>query len=57
MPFVLVYRVAQAIWDIGYTEIDMSLTGEENVKSTRMQDHLGFVPYRRYRIYEKELSR
>jgi GNAT superfamily N-acetyltransferase len=52
---VLVYRVAQAIWEIGYTEIDMSLTGEENVKSTRLQDRLGFIPYRRYRIYEKEL--
>jgi len=41
---------------MGFKEIDMSLTGDENVKSARMQDHLGFVPYRRYGIYEKGLS-
>jgi GNAT superfamily N-acetyltransferase len=51
----LVYQIARAIWELGYREIDMSLTGEENIKSTRFQDHLGFIPYRRYRIYEKEL--
>ena len=53
---VLVEQVGQAIWEIGFKEIDMSLTGDENVKSARMQDHLGFVPYRRYGIYEKGLS-
>jgi GNAT superfamily N-acetyltransferase len=53
---VLVEQIGHAIWDMGFKEIDMSLTGDENVKSARMQDHLGFVPYRRYGIYEKGLS-
>jgi GNAT superfamily N-acetyltransferase len=52
---LLVVQVAQAIWDQGYTEADMSLTGEENEKSTRFQEHLGFKVYRRYRIYEKPI--
>ena len=52
---LLVVQVAQAIWDKGYTEADMSLTGEENEKSTRFQEHLGFKVYRRYRIYEKPI--
>jgi GNAT superfamily N-acetyltransferase len=51
----LVVQVAQVIWDRGYIEADMSLTGEENEKSTRFQEHLGFKVYRRYRIYEKQL--
>jgi GNAT superfamily N-acetyltransferase len=50
---LLIYRVSQAIWDKGYQEVDMSLTGEENEKSTRFQEHLGMKVYRRYRIYEK----
>ena len=51
----LVLKVAQAIFQIGFKEIDMSLTGEENVKSTTFQSNLGFKVYRRYRVYEKEL--
>ncbi len=52
---LLIMQCAQAIWDKGYTELDMSLTGEENEKSFRFQDHLGMQIYRRYRIYEKPL--
>jgi GNAT superfamily N-acetyltransferase len=52
---LLVMQVAQAIWDQGYSEVDMSMTGEENEKSTRFQENLGFKVYRRYRIYEKPL--
>ncbi len=52
---VLVERIAHAIWGLGFKEIDMSLTGEENVKSTRLQENLGFKVYRRYRVYEKNL--
>jgi GNAT superfamily N-acetyltransferase len=53
---LLTMKVGQAIWKKGYREVDMSLTGEENEKSTTMQEHLGFKIYRRYRIYQKELK-
>jgi len=53
---LLTMKVGQAIWKKGYHEVDMSLTGEENEKSTTMQEHLGFKVYRRYRIYQKELK-
>ena len=52
---LLTMRVGQAVWKKGYREVDMSLTGEENEKSTTMQEHLGFKVYRRYRIYQKDL--
>jgi GNAT superfamily N-acetyltransferase len=53
---LLTMKVGQAIWKKGYREVDMSLTGEENEKSTTMQEHLGFKIYRRYRIYQKDLK-
>lgn len=52
---LLILRVAQAIWNKGYKEVDMSLTGEENLKSSLFQEHIGFPVYRRYRIYQKDL--
>lgn len=53
---VLSAALARAVWKIGYREVDMSLTGEENEKSNRFQDNLGFKVYRRYRLYQKELG-
>jgi GNAT superfamily N-acetyltransferase len=53
---LLTMKVGQAIWKRGYREVDMSLTGEENEKSTTLQEHLGFKIYRRYRIYQKDLK-
>lgn len=53
---VLTVAVARAIFARGYTEIDMSLTGDENVRSNLYQENLGFKVYRRYRIYAKDLS-
>jgi GNAT superfamily N-acetyltransferase len=53
---LLILRVAQAIWNKGYREVDMSLTGEENLKSSLFQEHIGFTVYRRYRIYQKDLA-
>ncbi len=52
---VLIERISRAIWELGYREIDMSLTGEDNMRSTRLQENLGFKVYRRYRVYEKTL--
>jgi GNAT superfamily N-acetyltransferase len=52
---VLVMDVSRAMWNKGYQEVDMSLTGDENVKSNRYQDNLGMKVYRRYFIYEKDI--
>jgi GNAT superfamily N-acetyltransferase len=52
---LLVNAIARAFWDGGYEEMDMSMTGDNNPKSNRFQDHLGFQVYRRYWIYEKDL--
>jgi hypothetical protein len=51
----LVVEVAQALFDKNYKEVDMSLTGDENVKSNRYQDNLGMKIYRRYRFYERDI--
>jgi GNAT superfamily N-acetyltransferase len=53
---VLIRELGRAIFRRGFREIDMSLTGENNEKSQRFQEHLGFKVYRRYRIYEKRYS-
>jgi len=53
---VLIDRMGRAIWNNrDYMELDMSLTGDENWKSNRFQDALGFEIYRRYRVYERSL--
>jgi len=52
---VLTAELARTIWEMGFREVDMSMTGEENEKSNRFQENLGFLVYRRYRIYQKEL--
>jgi GNAT superfamily N-acetyltransferase len=48
--------LTRAIWQGKYREVDLSMTGSENEKSNRYQENLGFRVYRRYRIYDKELS-
>jgi GNAT superfamily N-acetyltransferase len=53
---VLTAELARIIWEIGFREVDMSMTGEENEKSNRFQENLGFRVYRRYRIYQQELA-
>jgi GNAT superfamily N-acetyltransferase len=52
---MLIERIGQVILGRGYQEVDMSLTGDDNLKSTLIQENLGFQTYRRYRIYQKEL--
>jgi GNAT superfamily N-acetyltransferase len=52
---VLIHRLSQGIYNHKFSEVDMSLTGDDNPKSTLFQDHLGFKIYRRYRIYQKVL--
>jgi GNAT superfamily N-acetyltransferase len=52
----LLVALAKGIWERGYHEVDMSMTGEDNWRSNRFQENLGFKVYRRYRVYQKELS-
>ena len=52
---VLGVHLARAIWARGYREVDCSLMGDENVKSNRLQEHLGLAVSRRYRLYTQEL--
>ena len=52
---LLIYEIAKRIWQRRFREVDMSLAGEENVKSNRFTDNLGFKVYLRYRIYEKSI--
>jgi GNAT superfamily N-acetyltransferase len=53
---VLSAELARTILNLGYQEVDMSMTGEENERSNRFQENLGFQVYRRYRLYQKELA-
>jgi GNAT superfamily N-acetyltransferase len=52
---VLVLDVAQAILDKGFTECDLSMTGEENAKINRYLQALGLEIYRRVRIYSRSV--
>ena len=53
---VLIRELCAGVLKHNLREVDMSLTGDDNEKSTRFQEHLGFHVYRRYRVYQKELS-
>jgi GNAT superfamily N-acetyltransferase len=53
---LLMERLGEALWRKGYREVDVSLTGDENWKSNRIQERTGLRIYRRYRVYEKDLG-
>jgi len=53
---VLARELGRSILNHHFQEVDMSLTGDDNPQSSRFQEHLGFKVYRRYRIYQKELT-
>jgi len=53
---VLIHQLGKNILKHKFHEVDMSLTGDDNPKSSLFQDHLGFKIYRRYRVYQKELT-
>ena len=52
---VLINQAARVVVKRGFREVDMSLTGEDNAKSSLFQERLGMNIYRRYRIYQKRL--
>jgi GNAT superfamily N-acetyltransferase len=52
---LLIHEVSRRIWQRKFSEVDMSLAVEENIKSNRFTDNLGFKVYLRYRIYEKSI--
>jgi hypothetical protein len=52
---LIIARLGDALWRKGYREVDLSMTGDENWKSNRIQERTGPRIYRRYRIYQKDL--
>jgi GNAT superfamily N-acetyltransferase len=52
---LLLARLGETLWRKGYREVDLSMTGDENWKSNRIQERTGPRIYRRYRIYQKDL--
>jgi GNAT superfamily N-acetyltransferase len=52
---LLLYETARVIFDRGYREVDMSLTGEDNENMQRIMAGLAMKVYRRYRVYERRL--
>ena len=53
---LLLRQLGEAVWRRGYREVDLSMTGDENWKSNRIQERTGPRIYRRYRIYQKDLA-
>jgi GNAT superfamily N-acetyltransferase len=53
---LIIQRLCEVLWRKGYREVDLSMTGDENWKSNRIQERTGTHMYRRYRIYEKDLQ-
>lgn len=53
---LLLRRLGEAAWRKGYREVDLSLTGEENWRSNRIQEKTGARIYRRYRIYGRDTA-
>jgi GNAT superfamily N-acetyltransferase len=52
---VLIRELGRSILKHRFKEVDMSLTGDDNLQSSRFQEHLSFQVYRRYRVYQKDL--
>ncbi len=53
---LLIMETARAVWERGFRELDLSLTGEENENIQRLLAGLGMRVYRRYRVYQRELT-
>jgi len=53
---LLLAQLGEAVWRKGYREVDLSMTGDENWKSNRIQERTGPRIYRRYRIYQRDLA-
>jgi GNAT superfamily N-acetyltransferase len=52
---LLIEDTAKTMLEKGYTEADLSLTGEENVKINFILAGLGFTIYRKYKMYRGAL--
>jgi GNAT superfamily N-acetyltransferase len=53
---LIIARLGEELWRKGYRSVDLSMTGDENWKSNRIQERTGPRIYRRYHIYEKTLD-
>ncbi len=48
---LIIARLGETLWRKGYRSVDLSMTGDENWKSNRIQERTGPRVYRRYHIY------
>jgi len=55
LPFLLIDAVRKEGLKLGYTHIELSWILEDNLAMRRINESLGSVPYKRYRIYGKSL--
>ena len=53
---LLVARIQTALRNLGYHELDMSWVLESNTGMSRLIELVGCEQYKRYRVYQKELS-
>jgi hypothetical protein len=53
---LIIARLGEELWRKGYRSVDLSMTGDENWKSNRIQERTGPRVYRRYHIYEMPLE-
>lgn len=51
----LILQIGRALWAKGFREVDLSMTGEENLPMTTYLSNLGLNIYRQYRVYQKAL--
>jgi hypothetical protein len=55
LPFLLIDTVRKEAIKMGFTHIEMSWILEDNMPMRRMNESLGGVAYKTYRIYGKSL--
>jgi hypothetical protein len=56
LPFLLIDAVRKQSLPMGFTHIELSWILEDNMPMRRINERLGGVAYKTYRIYEKQLA-
>jgi hypothetical protein len=55
LPFLLIDRVRREAVKMGFTHVELSWILEDNIPMRRINESLGGVAYKTYRIYHKPL--
>jgi hypothetical protein len=55
LPFLLIDAVRKEALRMGFTHIELSWILEDNMPMRRINESLGSIAYKTYRIYEKPL--